>query len=77
MLQIGDPLPDSLTGLLTGTPYSYNVIAAASLTPVGGKFNEAGVRREAYNLLFSRHLESNASTDGELWTALRGEQPDS
>ena len=25
----GDPLPDSLTGLLTATPYSYTVIAAA------------------------------------------------
>ena len=38
-------LPDALTGLLTGTPYSYNVMAAADLTPVGGKFNEAGVRQ--------------------------------
>jgi len=45
---LGAQLPDSLTGLLTGTPYSYNVMAAASLTPVGNKFNEAGVRREAY-----------------------------
>jgi Carboxypeptidase regulatory-like domain/TonB dependent receptor len=51
-IQVGDPLPDALTGLLTGTPYSYNIMAAASLTPVGGKFNEAGVRREAYNFYF-------------------------
>lgn len=49
---IGDPLPDALTGLLTGTPYSYNIMAAASITPVGNKFNEAGVRREAYNFYF-------------------------
>ena len=28
-IQPGDPLPDSLTGLLTATPYSYSVIAAA------------------------------------------------
>ena len=48
----GDPLPDPLTGLLTGTPYSYNIMAAANITPVGGKFNEAGVRREAYNFYF-------------------------
>jgi len=48
----GDPLPDSLTALLTATPYSYNIMAAASITPVGGKFNEAGVRREAYNFYF-------------------------
>ena len=51
-IQVGDPLPDSLTGLLTATPYSYNIMAAADITPVGGKFNEAGVRREAYNFYF-------------------------
>ncbi len=51
-IQVGDLLPDSLTGLLTATPYSYNIMAAASITPVGGKFNEAGVRREAYNFYF-------------------------
>lgn len=51
-IQVGEPLPDALTGLLTATPYSYNTIAPASLTPVGGKFNEAGVRREAYNFYF-------------------------
>ncbi len=51
-IYVGDPLPDSLTGLLTATPYSYNVTAAASVTPVGDKFDEAGVRREAYNFYF-------------------------
>jgi carboxypeptidase family protein len=51
-IKVGDPLPDSLTGLLTATPYSYNINAAASITPVGDKFNEAGVRREAYNFYF-------------------------
>jgi hypothetical protein len=51
-IQPGDPLPDALTGLLTATPYSYAVIAAGSLTPVGDKFDEASVRREAYNFYF-------------------------
>ena len=51
-IQPGDPLPDALTGLLTATPYSYNIMAAADITPVGDKFNEAGVRREAYNFYF-------------------------
>ncbi len=51
-IQVGDPLPDSLTGLLTATPFSYNITAAASITPVGNKFDEAGVRREAYNFYF-------------------------
>ena len=48
-IHIGDPLPDALTGLLTATPYSYSVTAAASATPKGDKFDEAAVRREAYN----------------------------
>jgi hypothetical protein len=51
-IQIGDPLPDSLTGLLTATPFSYNITAPASITPIGDKFDEAGVRREAYNFYF-------------------------
>ena len=48
----GDPLPDSLTGLLTATPYSYTVSVAGDLTPKGDRINEAAVRREAYNFYF-------------------------
>jgi len=48
----GDPLPDALTGLLTATPYSYTVSTLAGLTPGGDKFDEAAVRREAYNFYF-------------------------
>jgi Carboxypeptidase regulatory-like domain len=51
-IQVGDPLPDSLTGLLTATPYSYSLSAAASVTPIGDRFDEAAVRREAYNFYF-------------------------
>jgi hypothetical protein len=51
-IHTGDPLPDSLTGLLTATPYSYSITAAATITPTGDKFDEAGVRREAYNFYF-------------------------
>lgn len=51
-IQIGDPLPDSLTGLLTATPYQFNIVAAANVTPKGDKFDEAAVRREAYNVYF-------------------------
>jgi len=56
----GDPLPDSLTGLLTATPYSYTVTAAASLTPKGNKFDEAAVRREAYNFYFQDSWKATA-----------------
>jgi carboxypeptidase family protein len=48
----GDPLPDALTGLLTAAPFSYTVTALGSLTPGGNKFDEAAVRREAYNFYF-------------------------
>lgn len=51
-IRVGDPLPDSLTGLLTATPYEFNIVAAANVTPVGDKFDEAAVRREAYNFYF-------------------------
>jgi hypothetical protein len=51
-INAGDPLPDSLLGLLTATPYSYTTMAAAPMTPIGDRFDEAGVRREAYNFYF-------------------------
>jgi hypothetical protein len=51
-INVGDALPDSLTGLLTATPYSYNITVPAAVTPAGDKFDEAGVRREAYNFYF-------------------------
>jgi len=59
-IHTGDPLPDSLTGLLTATPYSYTVTAAASLTPQGDKFDEAAVRREAYNFYFQDSWKATA-----------------
>ena len=59
-IQPGDPLPDALTGLLTATPFSYTVSAAANVTPVGDKFDEASVRREAYNFYFSDAWKVNA-----------------
>jgi len=59
-IQPGDPLPDSLTGLLTAAPFSYTVTAAASLTPKGNKFDEAAVRREAYNFYFQDTWKATA-----------------
>jgi hypothetical protein len=48
----GEPLPDTLTGVLTATPFEYTITAAASVTPQGDKFDEASVRREAYSFYF-------------------------
>src|SRR5258708_20263630 len=51
-IQPGDPLPDSLTGLLTAAPFSYTVTAPASLTPIGNKFYKATFPLNAYNFTF-------------------------
>ncbi|MBV9182211.1 MAG: carboxypeptidase regulatory-like domain-containing protein, partial [Acidobacteria bacterium] len=59
-IQIGDRLPDSLLGLLTAAPYSYSIIAAAALTPTGNRFDEAGVRREAYDFYFADNWKANS-----------------
>jgi hypothetical protein len=48
----GDPLPDSLLGLLTATPYEYTISGAYRLTPRGNRFDAAAVRREAYAFYF-------------------------
>ncbi|HEX5411814.1 MAG TPA: TonB-dependent receptor [Terriglobia bacterium] len=51
-VQPGDPLPDALTGFLTASPYLYTVSAIADITPGGNRFDEAGVRRQAYGFYF-------------------------
>ncbi|HEV2495529.1 MAG TPA: TonB-dependent receptor [Terriglobia bacterium] len=46
----GDPLPDSLTGFLTGTPYSFTAsVAGGPQFPQGNHIGDAAVQREAYN----------------------------
>lgn len=51
-IQPGDPLPDSLTGLLTATPFSYTNWVASPGFPQGDHIDEAGVYRDAYNFYF-------------------------
>jgi hypothetical protein len=51
-INVGDPLPNSLLGLLTATPYSYTIAAAAAETQVGDRFDAAAVRRQAYEFYF-------------------------
>lgn len=48
----GDPLPDSLTGLLTGTPHSYTSWVASPGFPQGDHIDEEQTQREAYNFYF-------------------------
>jgi hypothetical protein len=48
----GAQLPDSLTGFLTATPFSYTTMAASVYTPQGDDFDAVAIRREAYNFFF-------------------------
>ena len=45
-------LPDSLSGLLTATPFSYTVTAAPPLFAQGERMGDSAVRRDAYNFYF-------------------------
>ncbi len=49
-IAVGQPLPDSLTGFLSGTPYSYTATVAYPLFPQGSHIGESAIRRQAYNL---------------------------
>ncbi len=51
-IQAGDPLPDTLSAFLTGTPFSYSVSVAPSYFPQGDRVGEAAARRAAYNFNF-------------------------
>ena len=49
-IQPGDRLPDSLTGLLTATPFSYTTWVASPGFPQGDHIDEEQTQREAYNV---------------------------
>jgi hypothetical protein len=51
-IKAGDPLPDTLTGFLTATPFSYNTMATLALTAKGDRSDACAMRREAYNFFF-------------------------
>ena len=51
-IQAGDPLPDTLSAFLTGTPFSYSVSGAPEYFPQGSKVGLAAARRAAYDFYF-------------------------
>jgi len=51
-VHVGDPLPDTLTAFLTGTPFSYSISVAPPYFAQGKRIGDSGVRREAYNFYF-------------------------
>ena len=51
-IDAGGQLPDTLSGFLTASPFSYVVAAAPTGFPQGEKMGEAAVRRDAVNVYF-------------------------
>jgi hypothetical protein len=51
-IQVGELLPDSLTGLLAATPFAYTISLASPQAAIGDRFNEAALHRQAYNFYF-------------------------
>jgi Carboxypeptidase regulatory-like domain/TonB dependent receptor-like, beta-barrel len=49
-IAVGQPLPDALSGFLSGAPYSYTSAVAYPLFPQGSHIGESAIRRQGYNL---------------------------
>ena len=51
-IHVGDPLPDSLTGFLTATPFSFSIMVSPPLFPQADRLGEGRYLRAAYNGYF-------------------------
>ena len=51
-IQPGDPLPDSLTGLLTASAFTYSVAVAPTIFSQGDHIGDSAIHRDAYNAYF-------------------------
>lgn len=51
-IAIGDPLPDSLTGLLTASAFGFGTAVAPSMFAQGAAIGDSGIHRDAYNFYF-------------------------
>jgi hypothetical protein len=51
-IHVGDPLPDTLTGLLTASAFTYTVAVAPLMFAQGDRIGDSAIRRDAYNVYF-------------------------
>ncbi|MBS1876669.1 MAG: TonB-dependent receptor [Acidobacteria bacterium] len=49
-IEAGDALPDSLTGLLTASAFTYNLAVAPAMFPQGDHIGDAGIQRDSLDL---------------------------
>ncbi len=51
-VKVGDPLPDTLSAFLSGTPFSYTTTGAPTYFPQGSRVGLDAARRSAYDFYF-------------------------
>ena len=76
-IQAGDPLPDTLTGFLTATPFSYNTVVASAFTATRRCTLTRPTSAARLTTFTSRTPGRSRRDSRSLWPALRSEQPHS
>jgi hypothetical protein len=51
-IQVGDPLPDTLTGLLTASAFTYTIAVAPLMFAQGDSIGDSAIHRDSYNAYF-------------------------
>ena len=51
-INVGDPLPDALTGLLTASAFTYTIAVAPLMFAQGSSIGDSAVHRDSYNAYF-------------------------
>jgi len=51
-IQVGDPLPDTLTGLLTASAFTYTTAVAPLMFAQGDSIGDSAIHRDSYNAYF-------------------------
>jgi hypothetical protein len=51
-IQVGDPLPDTLTGLLTASAFTYTIAVAPPMFAQGDSIGDSAIHRDSYNAYF-------------------------
>ena len=70
-VQLGDPLPDTLSSLLIGYPYGYTVAVAPPYSSDGAHIGPAAINRNDVNAYIAGHVENQSALGARIWAALR------
>ena len=70
IIQPGDPLPDTLSSFLSGSPFVYTIAIAPPYFSSGPHIGPAAINRNDFNLYAPGHLEGHAALHARLRPAL-------